>query len=622
MAIQIIARSQPNPQKAVAELVENSLDAGAARIVITRARRKGRVLLRVSDDGRGVPPNAEGAPDFDYVATHVCDSLKRRLEKRQREGVQGEFGIGLLGFWAIGKSLEMVSQTGAAPSWVMTMRAGSRSYDKRRFLGARAGTGVDVTIHDVHREAQSRLTAERLQRYLSEELRERIRRAGATIVIEDRLPPRRTVEVRPAAFEGERIRDVESIPVPGRAPIRAELYIARDAAPSRGPGALEASESPPASEARALALYRLGTRVFRSVADLPEFAREPWTDRRLQGALDYADFQLAPATREGIVPDAAYHAFAEALRGIEPFLSERLRREEEARAERASRTLVRDLQNAFARLLRDLPSGHYDWFGQDGRSPFAGGGAGAPGGADAVPGGVGPDLEPPLDLTRAGALEAPAGAGDAPADPGVESDPETVPAQGALLSGPLEQVRIRPETVRVAVGRKRRVRALCLDAAGLAVQDPLSFSWSLTAGAGRLEVEPGGSAVIEAGPEPARGVLSVRVSEAGKEIEPRERSAEAQVLVEHEAPRRAFPPPAYVHKPGEPWRSRWNPEQAKMEVNSAHPDFVRVREAAARRRYLARLYAKELVLHNFGLEKPNAVLERMLEVLTRLDEHL
>ena len=612
MAIQIIARSQPNPQKAVAELVENSIDAGAARIVITRARRKGRVFLRVSDDGGGVPLDGEGVPDFDYVATHICDSLKRRLDERQRQGVvQGEFGIGLLGYWAIGKSLEMVSQTGDAPAWLMTMRAGSRSFDKRRYLGARAGAGVDVTVHNVHREAQSRLTAERLQRYLSEELRERIRRAGVTIVIEDRLPPRRTVEVRPAAFEGERIREIESLPVPGHPPIHVELYV------TRGETSTEAPET------RGVALYRLGTRVCRSIADLPEFAREPWTDGLIEGALDFADFQLAPATREGIVPDASYHAFVEALRSLEPLLTERLRREEEARTERASRSLVRDLQNAFARLLRDLPAGQYDWFGQDGRSPFAGGGSARPGGADAIPAGGEAELgagpggrsgagpqgedEPQLDITLD--LTVDGSAGD--------------PVQGALLSGPLEEAKIRPETVRVAVGRRRRVRALALDAAGRPVQHALSFSWSLTPGVGSLEVEPGGAAVIESGPDPARGVVSVRVREAEGDSEPRERSAEAQVVVEVEAPRRAFPPPAFLHAPGEPWRSRWNRSEGKMEVNSAHSDFLRVREVSSRRRrYLARLYAKELVLHNFGLEKPESVLDRMLEVLTRLDEHL
>ncbi|MGH9797390.1 MAG: ATP-binding protein, partial [Candidatus Polarisedimenticolia bacterium] len=398
MAIQIIARSQTNPQKAVAELVENSIDAGATRIRIVRGRRRGRVFLGISDDGRGVPLTPEGIPDFDYVATHVCDSLKRRLDERQRSGVQGEFGIGLLGFWSIGRELEMISQADRGPAYVMTMRAGSRAYDRRRYLGARPGSGVDVTIHDVHREAQIRLTAEKLQRYLSEELRDRVRRSGVTIVLEDRLPPRKTVEVRPAVFKGEPIADLSSIPVDGHPPIRAELYVARpgggsepgaDPPEGRADSPGRSGESPErsgSSERAAVALYRLGTRVCRDLSALPEFAREPWIGGGLEGVLDFPDFRLSPASREGFVPDAAYHAFVEALRGVEPRLVDRLRLEEEVRSEHASRSLVKELQSAFVRLLRDLPTGEYDWFGSEGARPFAGGGNGRPAGPAALPG--------------------------------------------------------------------------------------------------------------------------------------------------------------------------------------------------------------------------------------------
>jgi hypothetical protein len=77
-----------------------------------------------------------------------------------------------------------------------------------------------------------------------------------------------------------------------------------------------------------------------------------------------------------------------------------------------------------------------------------------------------------------------------------------------------------------------------------------------------------------------------------------------------------------VHAQGESWRSRWNAGEGRLEVNSAHPDYQAVLGEAARRRYFGRLYAKELVLHNFGHEPAPAVLERMLEVLTRLDGHL
>jgi hypothetical protein len=54
-AITIIALSQDNPLKAVAEFVENSIDAGARNITITRGRERGEHHLMVADDGGGVP---------------------------------------------------------------------------------------------------------------------------------------------------------------------------------------------------------------------------------------------------------------------------------------------------------------------------------------------------------------------------------------------------------------------------------------------------------------------------------------------------------------------------------------------------------------------------------------
>ncbi|MCC6198077.1 MAG: ATP-binding protein [Burkholderiales bacterium] len=108
-AITIIALSQSNPLKAVAELVENSIDARAKSIVITRGKDRGQHYLRVKDDGEGVRRNADGEPDFHHVATHVCDSIKRRLKAQGTRGLQGEFGIGLLSFWTLGEDLLLTS---------------------------------------------------------------------------------------------------------------------------------------------------------------------------------------------------------------------------------------------------------------------------------------------------------------------------------------------------------------------------------------------------------------------------------------------------------------------------------------------------------------------------------
>ena len=135
-AITIIALSQSNPLKAVAELVENSIDARATSISITRGRSEGHHYLEIRDDGQGIPRDEEGRPDFRYVATHICDSVKRRLKVEGVSGLQGEFGIGLLSFWTLGEELTLTSTADDDRAWQMIMRRGSMQsnlpYDRSR----------------------------------------------------------------------------------------------------------------------------------------------------------------------------------------------------------------------------------------------------------------------------------------------------------------------------------------------------------------------------------------------------------------------------------------------------------------------------------------------------------
>jgi hypothetical protein len=91
-AITIIALSQDNPLKAVAEFVENSIDAGARSVTITRGRERGEHYLEITDDGRGVPRDPDGVPDFKYIATHICDSIKREPACRTHRGTQTRGG--------------------------------------------------------------------------------------------------------------------------------------------------------------------------------------------------------------------------------------------------------------------------------------------------------------------------------------------------------------------------------------------------------------------------------------------------------------------------------------------------------------------------------------------------
>src|ERR1700733_10563077 len=96
-----LARSQSDPRKAVAELVQNSLDAGARRVTILRKRIKGELCLVVRDDGEGVLPEMSREEALRYVATHVGHSRKLGLDpaERAQRVVAGKYGVGLLGFW-------------------------------------------------------------------------------------------------------------------------------------------------------------------------------------------------------------------------------------------------------------------------------------------------------------------------------------------------------------------------------------------------------------------------------------------------------------------------------------------------------------------------------------------
>ena len=146
-AIRIIALSQSNPLKAIAEFVENSIDAHAKTITITRGREHHEHYLSIKDDGNGVPRDADGLPDFKYVATHICDSIKRRLKPTATARLAGEFGIGLLSFWTVGDTLTMTSTGTDQRAYQMTMSKGDPRYDvnPRRTLFAEKGTELRIS---------------------------------------------------------------------------------------------------------------------------------------------------------------------------------------------------------------------------------------------------------------------------------------------------------------------------------------------------------------------------------------------------------------------------------------------------------------------------------------------
>jgi hypothetical protein len=580
-AITIIALSQENPLKAVAEFVENSIDAGARKVTITRGRERGEHYLMVADDGAGVPKDAEGAPDFRYVATHICDSIKRRLKENGAQGIQGEFGIGLLSFWTVGEELAMASAGADGRTYEMQMRKGDPSYSVtiRHALLQDAGTRLKVgpLLPGVRQ-----LSGEKIQWYLASELRERIRSSGVSIRVIDRQARKEFVVV-PRQFTGELLHHLP-VPATPHGEAYLELYL----------------NSPDAGNT--VGLYRSGTRILGAITELEAFRRPPWTSGYLQGIVDAPFLNLTPATRTGVIHDAALEALVAALVPVEERLIALIEEQKRAEEERTSRDTLRAIQRAFREAMISLPTEEYDWFDIAARKQGAGGTENAS-----------PDAAETEGLVL----------------PGGGEEEETAPRQRQFFeyAGPLHSVRIAPASCTLAVGTSRGFRAVARDASRRLVEEGVQYAWRLIEGAGKLEGAAGELVTFVAPDEPCLARLGVTARQADTVCE-----AEALITVtdsllpetkERTVNRQGLPGYTLEHAPGKLWRSRYDAERNVIVVNSGHRDFIFASRAKALKlRYLVRLYAKEMVRKNFPGVPAEQLLDRLIELSLYTEEHL
>ena len=584
-AIRIIALSQSNPLKAIAEFVENSIDANAKTIRITRGREHGAHYLAIKDDGNGVPRDADGLPDFKYVATHICDSIKRRLRADGNGmGLQGEFGIGLLSFWTVGDILTMTSTGADQRTYQMTMRKGDPRYDvsPRRVLFAEKGTELRISPL---LEGIRTLSGEKIQWYLASELRDRIKDAHVRVTVIDKLA-RKQYEVEPRQFEGRLLHRLPLIRAPyGDA--YAELYLAEPADSSR------------------VALTRSGTRVIEDLASLPGLDHAPWSSRYVQGLIDAPFLNLTPGTRSGIIQDERYAALVAALEPMEAHVKGLIEEQQRAEEEQASQQSLRAIQRAFHEALLALPREEYDWFDVQGRAHREGG-PGKPNGDGAI---------------SASQVEA--------AVPGLV-EPAPADAQQRQFfdyAGPLYGVVISPAASTTPLNEVRKFRALPRDRSRRRVHKDLRFNWEILEGDGSLQGV--GDQEVEYRAPAIPGLARLRVTVIQRETAC---SAEALVTITDSLEvamssavitTRGLPGYTFERAAGELWRCRFDTERNIIVVNSGHRDFVfATRNRALQLRYLARLYVKELVLKNFGGLPADQLLERMIELSLYAEEKL
>jgi hypothetical protein len=588
-AISIIASSQTNPLKAVAEFVENSIDARARHIVISRGKKKGEFYLKVSDDGEGIPRDEQGLPDFRHVATHICDSVKRRLKAEGAEGIQGEFGIGLLSFWNLGQNLGMTCCGADRNTYEMTMARNSPEFEVSKKSVLIPFNGTDLTVYPLLPGLRS-LTGEKIQRYLASELRDRIKNSGVKIKVVDRTGRKEHIVV-PRQFAGRLLHDLQ----PGTTAsgdIYLELYL---------------SDPGPANQ---VGLYRRGTRILPSITELDQFQEEPWTAGYLQGIIDAPLLNLTPGTRHGIIRDERFDAFCRAMAPAETYLKQVIADQRKAEEERSSRQILRKVQRALKEAFLRLPQEEYDWFDiHGGRTPkktdprFS---------AEST---IGPARD-----ADGRELE------DSGAGPEMDSD-----AGGQMaffdFAGPLFSVLISPKSSVVPIDKRKKYHAVCRDRSRRIVVENLVYRWEITDGDGQLPNSDGESIVFVAPSEPCLTTLRVVVRQGEIQCEDEALITITDSLVDQPSgsggARKGLPGYTYRRAPGEMWRSKFDVVKNVIVINNGHRDFVYAGKHKGRKlRYICRLFCKELVRHNFPGQPADELLERMIELSLYTEEHL
>jgi hypothetical protein len=588
-AISIIANSQANPLKAVAEFVENSIDASARQIVIVRGKKKGEFYLKISDNGEGIPRDQQGLPDFRRVATHICDSIKRQFKSERGMGIQGEFGIGLLSFWTVGQNLTMTSCGEDGNTYEMNMAKNSPDFSvtKKRVLLPFKGT--DLMIYPLLPGLRS-LTGEKIQRYLASELRDRIKTAEVTVKVVDRTA-RKELIVVPRQFSGRLLHNLKPTET-----VQGDIY-------------LELYLSDPGNSNR-VGLYRRGTRVLPSITELDYFQKEPWTEGYLQGIVDVPFLNLTPGTRHGIIRDGHYDDFCRAMTPIESHLQQIIEDQRKAEEERSSRRILRRVQRALKEAFMRLPQEEYDWFdihsGKSQKNPgnlFSSG---------------------PM---RGGSREENDRLSENPEDIPQPDDNDIDQKQFFNYAGPLFSVLISPKSSVVSVDKRKKYQVVCRDRSRRVVLESLEYKWDITDGEGHLNENHRESIVFIAPPEPCLTTLKVVVRQGDKTCSDEALITVTDSLMDPSSKtgkmNKGLPGYTYRRAPGEMWRSRFDIEKNVIVINNGHRDFVYAGKQKSRKlRYICRLFCKELVRHNFPGMQVDELLERMIELSLYTEEHL
>jgi len=349
--IDVIAKNQAtNPLRTIKELVDNSLGSEATKIVVEirkkYAHREAPQIV-VKDNGKGwqqivadpKSPNY-GVPDLWYTVRNIAHSIKTRSDENLRKrdaGLEvGQFGIGLLSFWALGQRMTVTTRSrlpdgSLTPSARMIWYRGSSTTDiEGRCAKGLDSSGTEIVIDQLIRSQLNLINGKNVAEYLSSACRAFLKKTGAKLIVDDHG---KITEVKPSRFEGTLI-DVRKTD-----DLELELYIP---APSVD------------QNLRHVSVFRLSEKVMDDVSIIPDLNVSPWNDHRVYGSISFPKGNINP-DRNGFVNDEFKEEFIESMRKATKSVLDFVNKEEKRLRDLRSKEVAQLFEEKWKVILKELP---------------------------------------------------------------------------------------------------------------------------------------------------------------------------------------------------------------------------------------------------------------------------
>jgi hypothetical protein len=360
--IKIIAQTiSRDPRLSMKELVENALDAFSrvpysppgCKLVKVEIRKKDRSNphIRVVDNGAGWNPHKDpldpclGRPDFEYTVQHIGESIKKKWDQQREKGsAVGQFGIGMLSFWALGERLTVYSRPilddgKVGPCSLMVWFKDKEEAEYRHDVDPPAelakNAGSVIIIDGLEKAQTNLITGNILARYLSRASRTLLKNTGASLEIDDHGV---VFPVIPKKYEGVKF-PVEKVDADGFGQISMEIY------------ASPPVESP---EEFRVPVFKEGAPAYHDITELPELNLYPWNAKKIYGEVNYPFGTLAPS-RTGFVNDQFLEAFVKTMKDITAQLAEFVDRVEAQKKARQKDKFYAIFREKWEEIFKQLP---------------------------------------------------------------------------------------------------------------------------------------------------------------------------------------------------------------------------------------------------------------------------